>query len=36
MLDSMDYAAIERAWEEQWAREWERMNKEDAYDTFGC
>ena len=28
MLDSMDYAAIERAWEEQWAREWERMNKE--------
>lgn len=30
MLDSMDYAAIERAWEEEWAREWERINKEDT------
>ena len=30
MLDSMGYAAIERAWEEQWEREWERLNKEDT------
>jgi hypothetical protein len=29
MLDSMDYAAIERAWEQQWAREWEALNEDN-------